>query len=142
VVHHRRGGIFGKVWNPAANQFGALSFIYGTASRRRSPSSLPSRSAWASPAADQVVPYRWARPIVYVIDLLAWVPSVVWPVGDPCVRAPGSRTVYSSIRLSRQRYPVLGALVRATNERASFFTAGIILAFIDHADRDGRCRAR
>ena len=24
-------GIFGKVWNPAANQFGALSFIYGTA---------------------------------------------------------------------------------------------------------------
>src|SRR6516164_4677834 len=24
-------GIFGKTWNPATNQFGALAFIYGTA---------------------------------------------------------------------------------------------------------------
>ena len=29
-------GIFGTIWNPAANKFGALPFLYGTAGSSRS----------------------------------------------------------------------------------------------------------
>jgi len=33
-------------WDPVADQYGALPFIYGTLLSRSSPSSSPCRSAW------------------------------------------------------------------------------------------------
>ena len=124
-------GIFGKTWNPAANQFGALAFIYGTAitSAIAIIMAVPV-SVGIALLLTEVVPYRWARPIVYVIDLLAVVPSVVWGLWGILVFAPWIAHIYSDISSAVKRVPVLGALFGPPTSGASFFTAGIILAFM------------
>jgi phosphate transport system permease protein len=124
-------GIFGKTWNPAANQFGALSFIYGTAitSAIALIIAVPV-SVGVALLLTEVVPYRWARPIVYVIDLLAVVPSVVWGLWGILVFAPWIQHIYASIASGVKGIPVLGPLFGPPTSGASFFTAGIILAFM------------
>ena len=124
-------GIFGKVWNPAANQFGALSFIYGTAITAVIAIivAVPV-SVGIALLLTEVVPYRWSRPIVYVIDLLAVVPSVVWGLWGILVFAPWIQHIYASIASGVKGIPVLGPLFGPPTSGASFFTAGIILAFM------------
>jgi phosphate transport system permease protein len=124
-------GIFGKTWNPAANQFGALSFIYGTAitSAIALIIAVPV-SVGVALLLTEVVPYRWSRPIVYVIDLLAVVPSVVWGLWGILVFAPWIQHIYSDIGSAVDGVPVLGALFGPPTSGPSFFTAGIILAFM------------
>jgi phosphate transport system permease protein len=78
----------------------------------------------------EVVPYRWARPIVYVIDLLAVVPSVVWGLWGILVFAPWIGKIYADIGSAVNGVPVLGALFGPPTSGASFFTAGVILAFM------------
>ena len=78
----------------------------------------------------EVVPYRWSRPIVYVIDLLAVVPSVVWGLWGILVFAPWIQHIYASIGSGVNGIPVLGSLFGPPTSGASFFTAGIILAFM------------
>src|SRR6185312_8362683 len=69
--------IFSSNWNPTAGQFGALAFIYGTAITALIAIILAVPvSVGVALLLTEVVPRRWARPIVYVIDLLAVVPSV------------------------------------------------------------------
>jgi len=124
-------GIFGTVWDPAAKKFGALAFIYGTAisSAIALVMAVPV-SVGIALLLTQVVPYRWARPIVYVIDLLAVVPSVVWGLWGILVFAPWIAHIYSSIGSAVNGIPVLGALFGPPTSGAAFFTAGIILAFM------------
>jgi phosphate transport system permease protein len=124
-------GIFGKTWNPATNQFGALAFIYGTAitSAIALIMAVPV-SVGIALLLTEVVPYRWARPIVYVIDLLAVVPSVVWGLWGILVFAPWIAKIYTSIASAVGGVPVLGALFGPPTSGASFFTAGVILAFM------------
>ena len=123
--------IFSKNWNPSANQFGALPFIYGTAitSLIALMMAVPVSVAIAL-LLTEVVPYRWARPIVYVIDLLAVVPSVVWGLWGILVFAPWIQHIYASIGSGVNGIPVLGNLFGPPTSGASFFTAGIILAFM------------
>jgi phosphate transport system permease protein len=78
----------------------------------------------------EVVPYRRSRPIVYVIDLLAVVPSVVWGLWGILVFAPWIQGIYGSIASGVKGVPVLGNLFGSPTSGASFFTAGIILAFM------------
>jgi phosphate transport system permease protein len=65
---------------------------------------------------------------VYVIDLLAVVPSVVWGLWGILVFAPWVQGIYSSIASGVKGIPVLGSLFGPPTSGASFFTAGIILA--------------
>jgi phosphate transport system permease protein len=124
-------GIFGKTWDPATNQFGALAFIYGTAITSAIAIILAVPvSVGIALLLNEVVPYRWARPIVYVIDLLAVVPSVVWGLWGILVFAPWIEKIYKSIGSAVTGVPVLGALFGPPVSGASFFTAGIILAFM------------
>src|SRR5215471_15342036 len=124
-------GIFANDWNPAANKFGALAFIYGTAITAAIAliMAVPV-SVGIALLLTEVVPYRWARPIVYVIDLLAVVPSVVWGLWGILVFAPWIQHIYSDIGSAVNGVPVLGALFGPPTSGASFFTAGIILAFM------------
>jgi phosphate transport system permease protein len=78
----------------------------------------------------EVVPYRWSRPIVYVVDLLAVVPSVVWGLWGILVFAPWLQKIYTDIAGGVDGVPVLGPLFGQPVSGASFFTAGIILAFM------------
>jgi phosphate transport system permease protein len=123
--------IFSSTWNPSANQFGALPFIYGTAITAviALVIAVPV-SVGVALLLTEVVPYRWSRPIVYVIDLLAVVPSVVWGLWGILVFAPWILHIYSSIGSGVNGIPVLGSLFGPPASGASFFTAGIILAFM------------
>jgi len=124
-------GIFAKTWNPPANQFGALSFIYGTAvtSLIAVVMAVPV-SVGIALLLTEVVPYRWARPIVYVIDLLAVVPSVVWGLWGILVFVPWIAKIYGHIGSAVTGIPVLESLFGPPTSGASFFTCGIILAFM------------
>jgi phosphate transport system permease protein len=122
--------IFTNNWNPP-NQLGALAFIYGTAITAviAIVLSVPV-SVGIALLLTEVVPYRRARPIVYVIDLLAVVPSVVWGLWGILVFAPWLQHIYASIASGVNGIPVLDALFGQPVSGASFFTAGIILAFM------------
>ena len=123
--------IFTNNWNPGANQFGVLAFIYGTAITAVIALivAVPV-SVGVSLLLTEVVPHRWARPIVYVVDLLAVVPSVVWGLWGILVFAPWLQKIYTDIAGGVNGVPVLGPLFGQPVSGASFFTAGIILAFM------------
>jgi phosphate transport system permease protein len=123
--------IFTNNWNPTANQFGALAFIYGTAITGVIAliMAVPV-SVGIALLLTEVVPGRWARPIVYVVDLLAVVPSVVWGLWGILVFAPWLQHIYTDIGSGVTGVPVLGPLFGQPVSGASFFTAGIILAFM------------
>jgi phosphate transport system permease protein len=123
--------IFTNNWDPATNQFGALAFIYGTAVTAviALVMAVPV-SVGIALLLTEVVPYRWSRPIVYVVDLLAVVPSVVWGLWGILVFAPWIQHIYASIASGVNGIPVLGFFFGTPTSGASFFTAGIILAFM------------
>ena len=123
--------IFTVDWNPATNNFGAMSYVYGTVITAAIAIilSVPV-SVGLALLLTEVVPPRWARPIVYVVDLLAVVPSVVWGLWGILVFAPWLFHIYTSIASGVKGIPVLDALFGQPVSGASFFTCGIILAFM------------
>ena len=72
-------GIFSIDWDTTNNHFGAMAYVYGTvvSSVIALIIAIPV-SIGVALLLTEVVSVRWSRPIVYVIDLLAVVPSVVW----------------------------------------------------------------
>jgi phosphate transport system permease protein len=134
--HEGISGIFSTTWSVQKDQFGALTFIYGTVITALIAVilSVP-LSVSIALLLTEVVPYRWARPIVYVIDLLAVVPSVVWGLWGYLVFAPWVQPhVYAPIAAGLKGVPVLGNLFGPSTSGAvygtSLFTAGLILAFM------------
>jgi phosphate transport system permease protein len=129
--HEGVSGIFSATWNTSANKFGPMGFVYGTAI-----SSLIALiiavplSLGIALLLTEVVSRRWSRPIVYLIDLLAVVPSVVWGLWGILVFAPWLQHIYTSIASGVKGIPVLDSLFGAPTSGASFFTAGLILAFM------------
>jgi phosphate transport system permease protein len=127
-------GIFSTDWDPAHNKFGAMAFLYGTVimSLIGIIIAFPV-SMGVALLLTEVVPRRWSRPIVYVIDLLAVVPSVVWGLWGILILVPGLQAhIYPHIASVLTGVPVLGSLFGFLNGNyvsgASFFTAGLILA--------------
>lgn len=123
-------GIFSARWDPASNHFGAMAFLYGTviSSVIAIIIAVPI-SVGVALLLNEVVPGKWARPIIYVIDLLAVVPSVVWGLWGILVLAPWLQGIYTSIAKGVKGIPVLDPLLAGQNiSGASLFTAGLILA--------------
>jgi len=125
-------GIFSIDWDENTNNFGAMGYLYGTVI-----SSLIGIiigvpiSVGIALLLTQVVPRRWSRPIVYVIDLLAVVPSVVWGLWGIIVLVPWLQKIYTDIASGVNGIPVLDSLFGGDSVGgASFFTAGIILAIM------------
>jgi phosphate transport system permease protein len=124
--------IFTNTWNPGANQFGVLAFIYGTAITALIAVVIAVPvSIGIALLLNEVVSRRWATPIVYAVDLLAVVPSVVWGLWGILVFAPWANHIYNSIASGLTGIPVLSTFFGGTIiSGASFFTAGLILAFM------------
>jgi phosphate transport system permease protein len=123
-------GIFSTQWNPGSNQFGAMTYVYGTVITAVLALMAVPVSVGIALLLTEVVPYRWSRPIVYVIDLLAVIPSVVWGLWGILVFAPWLQHIYTSVASGVNGIPVLDSLFGQPVSGASFFTAGIILAFM------------
>ena len=73
-------GIFADNWDPAKGQFGAGAMIYGTflvgiIALLHLGADQPRASRCSSPRS---LPDRCASPIIYIVDLLAAIPSVVY----------------------------------------------------------------
>jgi phosphate transport system permease protein len=123
--------IFGTKWDPAKNQFGILAFLYGTLITAAIAVliAVPVSIAVAL-LMTEVVPAKLSRPIVYLIDLLAVVPSVVFGLWGILILAPKLSSLYASIASGVKGIPVLDSLFGSPTSGASFFTAGIILAIM------------
>jgi phosphate transport system permease protein len=122
-------GVFSKTWNPAAGQYGALTFIYGTLVTAAIAViiAVPLSLGIALLLTDVVSP-RMARPIVSVIDLLAVVPSVVFGLWGFLIFGPWIAGFYNDVANAVSGIPVLDALFGHPTSGLSFFTAGLILA--------------
>jgi phosphate transport system permease protein len=116
-------------WVPSEGRFGALAFIYGTV--------LVSVIALALAVpvslgialfANEAAPRRYRRPVVYLLDLLAAIPSVVYGLWGVLVLAPALRPAFDSLGSAVAGWPVLGTIFGEGSSGRSFLTAGIILA--------------
>jgi phosphate transport system permease protein len=119
-----------STWIPSEGKFGALAFIYGTilSSFIAVVLAVPV-SLGIALYANEAAPRRLRRPVVYVMDLLAAIPSVVYGLWGIIVLAPAIKPVYEAINGAVGGVPVLGWFFNGTSGR-SFMTAGIILAIM------------
>ena len=120
-----------STWDPNTNQFGALAFIYGTL--------LTSFIALflAVPVSlgialflTEIAPLRLKTPVVYVVDLLAAVPSVVYGLWGILVLAPKLGPVYGHVTNATKNIPILRTLLSGGTSGRSFFTAGLVVALM------------
>jgi phosphate transport system permease protein len=126
------GFITSGTWDPAAGKFGALPFVYGTvlASLIALVLAVPV-SLGIAIYANEAAPRRLRTPIVYLIDLLAAIPSVVYGLWGILVLATVlDEQVYTRVNDWFGDVPVLGWLFGGSPTGNSFMTAGIILAIM------------
>jgi phosphate transport system permease protein len=118
------------VWNPPAGRFGALPFIYGTlvVSIIALVIAVPI-SLGVALFITEIAPKRLRTPVVYLIDLLAAVPSVVYGLWGILVFGDEIKDVFGSVSRFFGDFPVLGGLFHGASGR-SLMTAGIILAIM------------
>ena len=119
-----------KTWDIPGNHFGALAFIYGTlvASTIALIIAVPI-SLGVALFITELAPKKLRTPAVYLIDLLAAVPSVVYGLWGILVFGRQIAKVYDKISGAFDGIPLLGTLFHGASER-SFMTAGIILAIM------------
>ncbi|MBA3439247.1 MAG: phosphate ABC transporter permease subunit PstC [Pyrinomonadaceae bacterium] len=122
------GFLTSLTWNPVRNQFGALPFIYGTiiSSLIALLISVPLSLGIAVFLVEQA-PRRAARPITFLVELLAAIPSVVYGLWGIFVLAPALREyVFPSLARTFGWLP----LFQGTMTGLGMLTAGIILAIM------------
>ena len=122
------GFLTSKSWNPVQGEFGALPFIYGTvvSSIIALLIAVPLSLGVAIFLIEQA-PRRLARPIAFVVELLAAIPSVVYGLWGIFVLAPFLR-VYVEPPLARS----FGWLpfFQGTITGIGLLTGGVILAIM------------
>jgi phosphate transport system permease protein len=140
TMTNRASSVFGEMgldffaskrWSPPDGKFGGLSFLWGTiytsviALVLAIPISLS-----VSLFITELAP-RWLKmPLVYVLDLLAVIPSVVFGLWGVLVLAKPLQGVYMHIHGAVDGIPVLRSIFGNTPQGRSFMTAGIILAIM------------
>ena len=120
--------LISQEWNPAADHFGALAFIYGTivSSAIALLIAVPLSLGIAVFLVEQAPRYL-ARPVIFLVELLAAIPSVVYGLWGIFVLAPFLR-VYAEPLLAR----FLGwlPLFRGSITGIGLLTGGVILAIM------------
>jgi phosphate transport system permease protein len=122
------GFLFGRVWDPVAEQFGALPFIYGTVVT--SAVALLIAVPFGLGAAiflAELAPARISSALTFVVELLAAVPSVIFGLLGVFILVPFLRTTVQPALQSTLGYlpifrgPVLGV---------GLLAAGVVLAIM------------
>lgn len=122
------GFIFSNEWDPTANRFGALPYIYGTlaSSILALLISVPLSLGIAIFLTEQA-PRPVARPITFLVEMLAAIPSVVYGLWGIFVLAPFLRERISPVLSSSLGWtPFFDGNMRG----GSLLTGGIILAIM------------
>jgi phosphate transport system permease protein len=120
-----------KRWSPAEGLFGALPFLWGTLYTAIIALTLAVPvSLLVALFVTQVATPRWRKPIVYVLDLLAVVPSVVYGLWGVLVLAQPLQKIFLKIHNTVDGIPVLDTIFGASPQGRSFMTAGVILAIM------------
>ena len=126
-------GIFADNWDPAKGQFGAGAMIYGTflVGIIALVISVPV-SIGIALFVTEIAPRRLRKPIIYTVDLLAAIPSVVYGLWALARAAPAARRhlpehLVGDVAASRSS-TTLTADPSTTG--LSFMTAGIIVAIM------------
>jgi phosphate transport system permease protein len=125
-------GIFADNWDPAKGQFGAGAMIFGTflvgviALIIAVPISIG-----IALFVTEIAPTWLRKPIVYAVDLLAAIPSVVYGLWALIVLAQPLADIYSSISSATSGIPVISSITADPSPTGlSFMTAGIIVAIM------------
>jgi phosphate transport system permease protein len=121
-----------QVWNVPENQFGALAFAFGTilTSVIALVLAVPV-SIGIALFVTEVAPFKVRKPIVYTVDLLASIPSVVYGLWGVRVFAPWVDKIYENVAGFFDGWPVLGTIFSGRPvSGVSFMTAGIIVAIM------------
>ena len=122
------GFLFGSEWKPAQEEFGALPFIYGTvvSSLLAVLLSVPISLGVAIFLVEQA-PKKVARPIAFMVELLAAIPSVVYGLWGIFVLSPFIRSYLGPfLQDSLGFIPLFQGRVTGIG----MLTAGIILALM------------
>lgn len=119
-----------KVWDPPTGRFGALAFIYGTlvVSAIALAIAVPVSIGLAL-FITEIAPKKLRTPVVYLIDLLAAIPSVVYGLWGYLVFGKAIASLYEDVSGIFDPMPVLGNILHGASQK-SFMTAGIILAIM------------
>lgn len=133
VFHHQSSTFFfSKTWDPGNNKFGALAFAYGTivTSVIAIAVGVPV-SIGIALLLTEVAPQWMRTPVIYVIDLLAAVPSVVFGLWGIIVLKKPIDNRYADINNWFKHIPVLNTLFSGGGHQGtSLMTAGLILALM------------
>ena len=125
-------GIFADNWDPANGQFGAGAMIYGTflVGLIALLISVPV-SVGIALFVTEVAPRRLRRPVIYTIDLLAAIPSVVYGLWAFLVLAQPISELYANVSSATGDVPILKTLFADPSATGlSFMTAGIVVAIM------------
>lgn len=117
-----------SIWDPVKGDFGALPFIYGTAvsSLIALIISVPISLGVAIFLVEKA-PRRLANPILFIVQLLAAIPSVVYGLWGIFVLAPMLRNhVYPALQSSLGFLP----LFKGNQNGLGLLTAGLILSIM------------
>jgi phosphate transport system permease protein len=125
-------GIFADNWDPAKHQFGAGAMIYGTflvgllALLLAVPVSLG-----IALFINEIAPRPFRKPIIYVVDLLAAIPSVVYGLWALAVLVGPLADIYDSISSATGGIPIIQDLTSDPSPTGlSYMTAAIIVAIM------------
>ncbi len=118
----------GRTWDPIKGRFGALPFVYGTvvSSVIALLIAVPLSLGVAVFLVEQA-PRRVARPVAFLVELLAAIPSVVYGLWGIFVLAPFLREHVEPVL---QRWLGWLPLFQGTVTGIGLFTGGIILAIM------------
>jgi phosphate transport system permease protein len=126
-------GIFADNWDPAKGQFGAGAMIYGTflVGIIALLISVPI-SVGIALFVTEVAPTRLRKVIVYAVDLLAAIPSVVYGLWALDALTPNPLAdVYDSISSATSGIPLIGDITADPSKTGlSYMTAGLIVAIM------------
>jgi phosphate transport system permease protein len=120
------------VWDPVHLVFGAAAYVYGTLVTTLVAVLLATPLAVASAIyLTEVAPRMIRGPVTYLIELLAFIPSIVYGLWGIFVFVPAMRGVVEpALQATLGQLPVVGRLFSGTPVGLDLLSGGVILAIM------------